>query len=44
MPLSLQGHHALIDGMDMGVFYQKLQKKCQNPALEFLLEKKVKKK
>lgn len=31
IPLSIQAHHALVDGMDMGLFYQNLQEKCLNP-------------
>ncbi|GAB5553804.1 MAG: chloramphenicol acetyltransferase [Saprospiraceae bacterium] len=33
MPLSIQAHHALVDGMDMGHFYQNLQERCLNPEL-----------
>lgn len=35
MPLSIQAHHALVDGMDMGKFYQRLQDKCLNPDAAF---------
>ncbi|MEM6377714.1 MAG: chloramphenicol acetyltransferase [Bacteroidota bacterium] len=32
LPISIQAHHALVDGMDMGLFYERLQEKCLNPA------------
>ena len=32
MPLSVQGHHALMDGMHMGLFYQDFQKLLDQPG------------
>jgi chloramphenicol O-acetyltransferase type A len=31
MPLSVQGHHAVIDGVHVGWFYDEFQKNLQNP-------------
>lgn len=31
MPLSVQGHHALMDGLHMGMFYEKVQEYFYNP-------------
>jgi chloramphenicol O-acetyltransferase type A len=33
MPLSVQGHHALMDGMHMGSFYEKVQGYLQQPEV-----------
>jgi chloramphenicol O-acetyltransferase type A len=33
MPLSVQGHHALMDGLHMGLFYQDFQKLLDQPDL-----------
>ena len=33
MPLSVQGHHALMDGLHMGLFYQDFQKLLDQPEL-----------
>jgi len=32
MPLSVQGHHALMDGLHMGRFYEAIQKYLDHPA------------
>ena len=31
MPLSVQGHHALMDGLHAGIFYQRFQELLDNP-------------
>ncbi|MFX0185930.1 MAG: CatA-like O-acetyltransferase [Candidatus Hodarchaeota archaeon] len=31
LPLSVQGHHALMDGIHMGRFYEKVQNYCSQP-------------
>jgi len=33
MPLSVQAHHALVDGRHAGIFYQKVDELCKQPAL-----------
>jgi chloramphenicol O-acetyltransferase type A len=30
MPLSVQGHHALMDGLHMGQYFEKMQENCDN--------------
>lgn len=30
MPLSVQGHHALMDGLHVGLFYAQMQENCDN--------------
>jgi len=36
MPLSVQGHHALMDGLHVGLFYEEIQKLLGNPV--FILD------
>ncbi|MFN2280316.1 MAG: CatA-like O-acetyltransferase, partial [Anaerolineales bacterium] len=31
MPLSVQGHHALMDGLHAGIFYQRFQELLDRP-------------
>ncbi|HSR34860.1 MAG TPA: CatA-like O-acetyltransferase, partial [Anaerolineae bacterium] len=31
MPLGVQGHHALVDGLHIGRFYQKMQELLSDP-------------
>ena len=38
MPLSVQGHHALMDGIHMGWFYEKAQMYFRQPELIFDIE------
>jgi len=33
MPLSVQGHHALMDGVHMGRFYEKIQAYLDQPKI-----------
>jgi chloramphenicol O-acetyltransferase type A len=33
MPVSVQAHHALVDGRHAGLFYQKLEQFCMQPSL-----------
>jgi chloramphenicol O-acetyltransferase type A len=33
MPLSVQGHHAIMDGIHMGRFYEKLQDYLHHPEV-----------
>jgi len=33
MPLSVQGHHALMDGLHAGLFYEEFQRLSDNPEL-----------
>jgi chloramphenicol O-acetyltransferase type A len=35
MPVALQAHHAVVDGVHMGRFFQLLEKKMQHPRLFF---------
>jgi chloramphenicol O-acetyltransferase type A len=35
MPLSVQGHHAVVDGLHVGRFYDAFQKLLDQPALLF---------
>lgn len=39
MPLSVQVHHAIVDGKHVGLFYQNLEKMTKNPEAIFKIKK-----